>query len=395
MRAWPIAAVLIILVVGVAVGAVVVCTQTFSRQPIASRADAGQSNPVAPADKRKPKLVVEQEEFQFGRTETNSSGHHDFRLTNAGTGALVLRQGKSTCGCCTCVCKTQLPDEGKILPGASAAATLKWTIKRFTGAYHQSSTILTNDPDRPEVTLAVSGRIVPTVRVVPWQLVFSSVLVGQKATSEVRVYGYRSEPLKIVDYRLSDPSTSQYFETTIDALSADQVAEEKDARSGFLIRVILKSGLPLGPFRQQIILNTNLDSARTIEVPIEGRIANYISVVGRGWDSQAGVLNLPVVASSKGVVRSLMLVVRGTHSTQTKFKLARIVPECLEVKLGETTAINKGASARTPLTIRIPAGSSLGNYLGPPQGKVGQVIIDTNHPQQPQLRIPVSFVIKN
>jgi len=378
-----------------AVGAVVVCTRAFSRQPIASRADAGQSNPVAPANKRKPKLVVEQEEFQFGRTETNSSGSHDFRLTNAGTGPLVLNQGKSTCGCCTCVCKTQLPDGGRILPGESAAVTLKWTIKRFTGAYHQSSTILTNDPDRPEVTLAVSGRIVPKVRVVPWQLVLSSALVDQKATGEVCVYGYRSEPLKIVDCRLSDPSTSQYFETAIDPLSASQIAEEKDARSGFLIRVILKPGLPLGPFRQQIILNTNLDSASTMEVPIEGRIVNHISVVGRGWDSQAGMLKLPVVASSKGSHRSLMLVVRGPHSKQTEFKLVQVVPECVKVKLGETRAINKGASTRTALTIRIPAGSSPGNYLGPPQGEVGQVIIDTNHPQQPQLRIPVSFVIKD
>jgi len=387
--------VLIILAVGVVVVAVVACTQTFSRQPIASRADPGQSNPVAPADKRKPKLVVEQEEFQFGRTETNSTGRHDFRLTNAGKGPLVLSQGKSTCGCCTCVCKTQLPDGGNILPGESAAVTLKWTIKRFTGAYHQSSTVLTNDPNRPEVTLAVSGRIVPTVRVVPWQLVFSNALVGQKATGEVRVHGYRSEPLRIVDCRMSDPSTSQYFETAIVPLSDDQIAEEEDARSGFLLRVVLKPGLPLGPFRQQIILNTNLDSAPTMEVPIEGKIANYISVVGRGWDSQAGVLKLPVVASSKGARRTLMLVVRGPYSKQTKFKLVRIVPECLKVELGETTAINNGASTRTPLTIRIPAGSSPGNYLGPPQREVAQIIIDTYHPQQPQLRIPVNFAIQD
>jgi hypothetical protein len=159
--------------------------------------------------------------------------------------------------------------------------------------------------------------------------------------------------------------------------------------------VILKPGLPLGPFRQQIILKTNLDSAPTVEVPIEGRIVNHISVVGRGWDSRKDVLEFPAVASSKGVVRSLMLVVRGPLSKQTEFKLTQIVPDWLEVELGETTTINNGASTRTPLTIRMPAGSPPGIYLGPPQGEVGQVIIDTNHPQQPQLRIPISFAIKN
>ena len=178
-------------------------------------------------------------------------------------------------------------------------------------------------------------------------------------------------------------------------LTADQVAAEEDARSGFLLRVTLKPGLPLGPFRQQIDLKTNLDSAPTVEVPVEGTIAGDISVIGPGWDGRKGVLEFAAVAGSDGAQRRLMLVVRGPHRKRTKFKPVRIVPECVKVDLGKTTAINNGALTQTPLTIRIPAGSPPGNYLGPPQGEVGQIIIDTNHPQQPQLRILVSFAVKD
>ena len=97
-----------------------------------------------------PRLVVRQEDHDFGKMETNNAGQHEFLLTNAGDQPLTLQQGKETCGCCTCVCETKLPDGGRIPPHESAAVTLKWTIKRFIGAYHQTSTILTNE-DRKSV----------------------------------------------------------------------------------------------------------------------------------------------------------------------------------------------------------------------------------------------------
>jgi hypothetical protein len=131
-----------------------------------------------------------------------------------------------------------------------------------------------------------------------------------------------------------------------------------------------------------------------VEVFVEGTIDSDISVMGPGWDGQAGVLKFPTVASSQGDERKLMLVVRGPHREEAQFKPVRIVPECVKVDLGETTAINNGAVTRTSLIIRIPAGTPPGNYLGPPQGEVGQIILETNHPQEPELRIPVSFVVE-
>jgi len=341
-----------------------------------------------------PRLVVRQEDHDFGKMETNNAGQHDFVFTNAGDQPLTLEQGKATCGCCTCVCETELPDGGKIPPHESAAVTLKWTIKRFTGAYHQTSTILTNDPRRPEVMLAVAGRIVPAVRAVPGQFVFSGLLVGETASGEVRVYGYRPEPLKITECRLSDPASAPFFETAIVALSAEEVAQEPEARNGFSLRVTLKPGLPLGPFRQDIVLGTNLDSAAKLEIPIQGRVSSPVSVAGPGWDSGKGLLKFPPIDRQAGARRSLMLLARGPHSKTTTYRLVRVVPECLSVELGQTKASADGASTRTPLVVRVAAGSPTGDHLGPPQGELGQIVIDTTHPQQPQLQLPVSFSVK-
>lgn len=353
------------------------------------------AKPTEPTGRPGPKVVVRSEDYNFGKMETYNSGQHKFVFANTGDQPLILKQGRSSCGCCTCDCRTQLPNGGKILSGKSAAVTLRWTIKRFTGAFRQTSTILTTDPDRPEVMLGVSGRITPTVRVVPWQLVFSRLSVGETATGEVRLYGYRSKPLKIGDCRISDPSSSRYFETAIAPLPADQVAAEPDARSGLLLRVTVKPGLKPGPFRREIVVGTNLDSAPSVEVPVKGTIDSGISVASPGWDRSSGVLKLPVVSSSEGARRRLILVVRGPYRKQVKFKPVRIVPEFVKVDLGQTTATNNGATILTTLTVRIPAGSPQGSYLGPPRGELGQIVIATNHPQEPQLRILLSFTVKD
>jgi hypothetical protein len=130
-------------------------------------------------------------------------------------------------------------------------------------------------------------------------------------------------------------------------------------------------------------------------VPVEGTVAGDISVVGLGWDGQAGVLKFPAVVGKEGAERKLLLVARGPRRKQVNLKLARVFPEFLKADLGAAAAVNKGALIQTPLIIRIPAGAPPSSHLGPPQGELGQIIVETGHPKQPQLRILVSFAIKD
>ena len=360
--------------------------------PKPAKDDPSPASPAKSDGQLGPRLVLKQQDYDFGRMETNNVGQHEFLLANVGDQPLTLKQGKSSCGCCTCMCETLLPEGGVMAPGQSAVVALKWTIKQFTGAFFQTSVLLTNDPAQPEVALGVSGRLTPAVKVVPWQLIFSRVSAGQEAVGEVRLYGYQSESLQISNRQWSDPSASQHFEAALSPLPPDEVAAEQDAISGFLLRVTVKPGLPLGPFQQRIVLATNVESALTVEVPIEGAVASDISIVGVGWDAKTGVLKLPAAAAvGKGAERKLLLVVRGPHRENVKFKLAQVTPDRLEAALGETMASNSGELTQTPLTIRWPTEASPGDRPGPPAQDTGQIVLDTNHPQQPQLRIQVGF----
>jgi hypothetical protein len=88
------------------------------------------------------------------------------------------------------------------------------------------------------------------------------------------------------------------------------------------------------------------------------------------------------------------LIVRGSLGKEVKFKVIGIEPGFLQVTLGETTPIGSGAATQTPLTIQIPEGSPPGNHMGSDQGKLGEIILETGHPQTPQLHILVRFAVE-
>lgn len=374
------------------------CSRTAG-PPDTPQSPARPAHPLGPAQAipdspGKPELVLEQSQYDFGKMETNGTGRHEFVFSNRGEEPLVLSRITNSCGCCTCVCDARLPEQGKVLPGRSAAVTLEWSIKQYTGSFRQTERLATNDPDRPELTLEVSGRITPTVRVTPSQLIFSRVSPSEPVVGEVCLYGYRAEALKILSHAFSDPATASSFKITCQPLPSDQVAAEPDAQSGCLLRVEVDPSLTGRPFRQLIVLATNVDSASEVEIPVEGTVGSEIAVAGFGWDEQTGVLTLGTVAMSKGTTRKLQIVASGAQAKNVRLTPIRIVPDLLQVKAGDGKPLGEGAVLQIPLTIRIPPGERVANHLGSKASDLGQIVLATGHPQQPELRILVRFAVR-
>lgn len=342
----------------------------------------------------KPMLVLDQSQYDFGKMETNGKGRHEFVLTNRGDQPLVLSRSKNSCGCCTCICDAHLPEQGRIGPGKSAQVTLEWSIRQYTGNFRQTENLTTNDPEQTEVSLEVSGRITPTVRVAPAQLVFSRVSAGEPAVGEVYLYGYRSEALQILGHELSDPATAKSFKITCQPLPADQVAAEPDAQSGCLLRIEVEPSLTCEPFRQQIVLKTNVDSAPEVEIPVVGVVGSEIALAGFGWDEQTGVLTLGTVAMNRGTKRTLQVVVSGSHGKSVRLTPLKVIPDLLQVEVGEATPLGEGAVTKIPLSIRISPGDRAANYLGSKASDLGQIVLATDHPRQPELRILVRFAVR-
>jgi hypothetical protein len=340
-----------------------------------------------------PKVVVDRTEFDFGTLDMDSSGSHVFTIANKGDAPLTLSEGGTSCRC-----TMSKLDREKIPPGGSAKVTITWKPTDKPGPYQQTAKILTNDPAKSQIALTISGRISTAMRFSPSELVLSSLSVGDGATAQSRLFYYLDEPLKIVGQKWSDPATAAHFEATLLPLSKDALKDElKDEpalHSGWLVKVTVKPGLPPGPFQQRLLLQTNLTSRPEAMLPIQGTVGSEIAVAGRGWDPDTGILTLGEISRNAGYERKLMLIVRGPARKQVKFKPARVAPDTLHVSLGQASELNHGVVVEVPLLIQIPQGSPPANHLGSEQGRLGEIILETTHPQVPKLRILVRFAIE-
>lgn len=391
MKTW-IAALAVAVVFGAAAGIGVAWVRVqlapWDGTPEGSSSES--AKPVAiDLDAPLPKLLLEEDSHDFGAMDERGEGRYEFVFDNVGDAPLTLKQGSTSC-----TCTSTILEKGDIRPGGSGKVAVEWTGKNRVGPFKATATVTTNDPRQRTVTLTITGRITTAVRAVPQRLAMSGITASEEASAQVKVFGFRSEPLQITDHEFSHPETSKSFQISFQPLSPDQLSEEQDAKSGCLVEVTVKPGLPLGAFQQTIRLKTNYPDVPAIEVPVEGTISSDISLVGKGWNRKNGTLYWGNFKSQEGARRDLFIRVRGPHCKEVKFKPIEIRPDLLEVKLGQTSYVEDGRLSLTPLTIQIPKGSPPADYLGSSEERLGQIILETNHPSARELRILLRFSIE-
>jgi hypothetical protein len=337
-----------------------------------------------------PKVVVEEDTFNFGVMDGSATGTHDFVFMNQGEGPLLLSEMGTSCKCAV----SEI-EHDEIPPGGSGKVTVDWKGDGGFGDYRHTATIGTNDPTRERVVLTVQGKLIASVKSVPSELVFSRVTAGEEAEGSVRILGFLSDELKVTGCEFTDPETAEFFQAEYKELPATQVKDEdEDAVCGYLVSVHVKSGLPLGPFRQTIRVKTNLEKAATIDIPVTGSIQSELSIVGAGWSDRNGILTLGTVSSREGAERTLLILVGGQHRKEVEFKPIETFPDLFKVDVGKRDQAEDGSVTKTPLVISIPPGSRPANHLGPGKDHYGRIVLETNHPKVPQVKILVRFAVQ-
>ena len=136
-------------------------------------------------------------------------------------------------------------------------------------------------------------------------------------------------------------------------LAADELRKHKGVTSGVLVRVTVKPGLPLGRFQQRILLSTNLTAAPEVDLPLFGTVGE-VSLVGPGWSSETGVLDIGAVDGRSVTQRRLVVLARGPNAKEMKFRVASVEPDFLKVKLGKTTVADTGDAFTNRIVDRNP-----------------------------------------
>lgn len=387
---------LLVAIVGIVGGFVLAYVQvqassartSLRAEELIKRAPASET--AAGPEKLLPKVVVDNEVFDFGTMDKSGRSSHEFVISNAGEAPLLLIKGKTTCKCTMAKLERE-----SVMPGEATKIKIEWTAREYLGPFEQIATIQTNDPRRPEIELKIKGWTTTMLQFVPDELVLGSVSAGRSASAKVRLLAHAKEPVEITGHECAEPETAEYFAVNVTPLSAEELKGETNVKSGYLIDVVLKPGLPQGAFQQTIRFNTTLATAKTVELPVKGLIGSDISILGRGWDKDKGLLTIGLVDGGGGAKRTLRLVAHGPHRKGLVLKVSEVWPaDSLVAKLGKTTDINRGTATQTPLEIEIPKGSRPANHLASKQGKPGRIVLESNHKLVPKIVILVQFAVE-
>jgi hypothetical protein len=104
-----------------------------------------------------PKLVLQDNSYDFGKIRPNSINKAIFNFTNVGDQTLVIKEIKK---CCGAVIKL---DKEELAPGESGVLTAEYHAASGTGALRRKIGLITNEPNSTEISLVITGEIIQTL----------------------------------------------------------------------------------------------------------------------------------------------------------------------------------------------------------------------------------------
>ncbi|MDZ7624817.1 MAG: DUF1573 domain-containing protein [Ignavibacteriaceae bacterium] len=153
-----------------------------------------------------PKLVLQQTSFDFGDIKQGETVSHTFVLTNSGGDLLKITNVQASCGCTAAV-----PEKSELAPGESTNLPVRFNSTGRMGMQKKTVKIFTNDPQSPEMTLTISGKIVtgeqsgsvPAIHFPETQHDFGKVSEGEKINYTFRFVNKGQSELVIKDVKSS------------------------------------------------------------------------------------------------------------------------------------------------------------------------------------------------
>ncbi len=332
--------------------------------------------------------------FNFGRIERGTSMKHAFKIRNVGDALLKVEVVSTTCKC-------TVGDLGKneIPPGDETDVLLEWTAKTPPGPFRHGATLSTNDPTTSRIELVVEGEVVESTTLQPAELLFGTVSTHAAKSVPTLLVSNLEEEVKILHHEFSDSEVGKNLDIEITPVEKSQL-HIPGALSGVRVTATYRPGKSLGPFFTWLTLETNLEKAEKLTVPVSGTVVGDISVFGPGWTPSQGVLRVGSVSGREGKRVRLNLAVRGEHALGTKLEVASVDPTELLVSLGEPKEMGPQL-LHVPLVLEIPAGTRPMVRIAKLAGEEdhtnkgdGVVLLKTTHPDTSEVRLLVRFSVE-
>jgi len=320
-----------------------------------------------------PKAVVEGDRtYEFGTMPQQSTGKHPFVVKNGGRGDLELTMISSTCSCT--LAKFKDGKKAVVKPGESTEIVLEFETRENNGDYSKGAKIGTNDPDLPEFSLGVHGTVYPAVMTYPpGNSVNYFTLTTDEAdhVNGVALYSKDRPETKVLSVRTSKP---ELIVATHEPLSAED-CKQLQVERGVKVLLNVKTGLPLGNFREEVMITTDHPRQPETHLTLTGRMVGPVNLL-------PDRLIMHDVSGESGGRKEIMISVR--NGRETKFQVAQVPKGLTAEVLGGDAPGMKG---RYRLSVTVPPGS--------PAREISEdIVLTTDHPQAGKLIVPVSVFIQ-
>ena len=276
-----------------------------------------------------------------------------FTFTNEGNAPLHVMEIDADCGCvATNTSMNPIP------PGGTG--TISVSVDKGAGYFLQNILVYTNAPATPIVKLQVSGLILPPITY-PKKIVLEHIEKGEKVTKTITLTNNTENAVEIASHKVSHDSLSVTIpEKTIPA------GESIEIQTVLSIETI-------GFYNESLVLHTAGEEVTEFSISFEGRTVGGIHVL----PSQLflGILD----SSRQNVQREIQIKTDGKHA----FSLLKVTADPFDVSVDIPT------HARTAHTLVLSFAANKTQ-----KGLVeGTIRIQTDHPDMPQIAIPVKGVL--
>ncbi len=137
-----------------------------------------------PAAAKKPRIVFDQESWDFGNVKQGETLKHEFIFKNAGDAVLNIKSVETSCGC-----TVALVSKKQLGPGQEGRVKITFSTAGYGGKVYKVIYLDSDDPSQPRVQFSITANIKtppqPRIEISPYTVDLGLVLEGEPLGAEV------------------------------------------------------------------------------------------------------------------------------------------------------------------------------------------------------------------
>lgn len=301
----------------------------------------------------KPIIVFEEQNYDFGKIYIGDIVKHGFKFKNCGSGELIIKNVKSSCGC-----TAALVSKSNLLKDEEGEVQIKFNPGRYVGKVTKSVTVNSNDLQNSSYKLTITGEVIEEVSVNPKHINFGIIRKGDSCTRTIEVKAIPELKTEIKKVESPNP----YIATT-------QI--KSNVNSSYKYQVTISKYDYIGKFSGMVFVYTSSNKQERIDIPFSGEVIGDVTIYPE-------ILSFGNIKKNQEVNRTVIL-----NFVNKNIKIEKIEarPNIINYTVSELN--NNSKKIDVKLVNEITTGKI-----------TGSLTIYTNSTIQPVINIPINGEIK-